>query len=158
PALAGEEPQGRRVLEPFDFRGVSLDSGPLRQQVDEVRVYYLAISDDDLLKGFRTRAGKPAPGKGLGGWYSSDVFHVFGQIVSGLARLHVATGDRACREKVDRLIDEWGKCIESDGYFYASRKPNARHYIYDKMLWGLLDAYLYCGNRQALAHMERITD
>ena len=63
-------PAGKRVIEPFDFRGVRLQPGPLRAQVDEVRAFYLAIPDDDLLKGFRARAGLPAPGKDLGGWYT----------------------------------------------------------------------------------------
>ena len=84
PAQAAPETHGRRVLEPFDYRGVSLGAGSLRRQVDEVRAFYLSIPDDDLLKGFRTRAGRPAPGKELGGWYSSDTFLVFGQIISGL--------------------------------------------------------------------------
>jgi hypothetical protein len=151
-------PAGRRVIEPFDYRGVTLEPGPLQKQVDEVRRFYLAIPDDDLLKGFRARAGLPAPGKDLGGWYSSDTFLVFGQIVSGLARLYASTGDVACRDKANRLLLEWAKCIEPDGYFYASRKPNAPHYIYDKMLWGLLDDYLYCGNQDALKSLSRITD
>ena len=158
PVEKAPTPVGQRIVEPFDYRGVTLDTGPLKKQIDEVRAFYLAIPDDNLLKGFRTRAGKSAPGKDLGGWYSSDTFLVFGQIVSGLARLHAATGDPACRNKANRLIEEWAKCIEPDGYFYASRKPNAPHYIYDKMLWGLLDAHSYCGNREALFHLERITD
>src|SRR5271165_1970826 len=79
-AQAAPESRGQQILKPFDYRGVSLDAGPLRQQVDEVRAFYLSIPDDDLLKGFRTRAGRPAPGKELGGWYSSDTFLVFGQI------------------------------------------------------------------------------
>ena len=133
---AAVEPQGKRLLQPFDFNGVRLAPGPLKTQIDEAKRFYLAISDDDLLKGFRTRAGRPAPGQDLGGWYSSDTFLVFGQIVSGLSRLYAATGDEECREKANHLIDEWAKCIEPDGYFYASRKPNAPHYIYDKMLWG----------------------
>jgi DUF1680 family protein len=159
-ALAGEPPRPavERLVEPFDYRGVTLEAGPLKTQVEEVRRFYLAIPDDDLLKGFRARAGRPAPGKDLGGWYSGDVFLVFGQIVSGLARLHAGTGDTACREKANRLIAEWAKCIEPDGYFYASRKPNAPHYIYDKMLWGLVDSYIYCGNREALVPLSRITD
>jgi DUF1680 family protein len=149
---------GKRVVEPFDYRGVTLGPCPLKVQVDGVRQFYLAIPDDDLLKGFRARAGRPAPGNDLGGWYSSDTFHVFGQILSGLARLHAGTGDPACRDKANRLVAEWAKCIEPDGYFYASRKPNAPHYIYDKMMWGLLDDYLYCGNQDALLHLSRITD
>jgi uncharacterized protein len=151
-------PKAKRLLQPFNYAGVELAPSSLKTEVEGVRQFYLAIPDDDLLKCFRTRAGHPAPGRDLGGWYSSDTFLVFGQIVSGLARLHAATGDRACRDKANRLITEWGKCIEPDGYFYASRKPNAPHYIYDKMLWGLLDAHLYCGNWQAVHHLSRITD
>ena len=61
-----------------ELAGVSLDGGPLKLQVDAARQDYLRIPNDDLLKGFRRRAGRPAPGADLGGWYSSDVFHVFG--------------------------------------------------------------------------------
>ena len=152
------QPQGKRLLQPFNFQGVTLTPGPLKTQIDEAKRFYLAIPNDDLLKGFRTRAGRPAVGQDLGGWYSSDTFLVFGQIVSGLSRLYAGTRDTACQEKADLLINEWAKCIEPDGYFYASRKPNAPHYIYDKMLWGILDDYLYCGNRQALDGLSRITD
>ena len=157
-SAAPPDPGGRRVVEPFDYRGITLGASPLKAQVDEVRQFYLAIPDDGLLKGFRARAGRPAPGNDLGGWYSSDTFLVFGQIVSGLARLYGGTGDPACRDKANRLVAEWAKCIEPDGYFYASRKPFAPHYIYDKMLWGLLDDYVYCGNKEALLHLSRITD
>jgi hypothetical protein len=151
-------PLGQRVLQPFDFQGVSLDGGPLQKQVREALGLYLQIPDDDLLKGFRQRAGVPAPGGNLGGWYGDDTFHVFGQIISGLARLHAATGDPAAREKVNRLVSQWGSCIEPDGYFFYSRQPNAPHYIYDKMLWGLLDAHLYCASPDALPCLSRITD
>jgi uncharacterized protein len=96
----------RLAIEPFGYRGVSLDDGLLRRQVDAAREDYLRISNDDLLKGFRLRARKPAPGADLGGWYSSDVFHVFGQLLSGLARLHAATGDPACRKKAEALIKD----------------------------------------------------
>ena len=147
-----------RKIDVFDYRGVTLDGGRLRLQLDEVRDYYLRIPNDDLLKGFRQRAKLPAPGKDLGGWYSSDTFHVFGQILSGLARLYAATGDAACKEKVDALVSEWGKCIAADGYFYYSAKPNAPHYIYDKIVGGLVDAYLYCGNQEAIGDLRRITD
>ena len=158
-AAEGAAPvKGLRKLDTFDYRGVTLDGGRLRLQLDEVRDYYLRIPNDDLLKGFRQRAKLSAPGKDLGGWYSSDTFHVFGQILSGLARLYAASGDPACKEKVDALVSEFGKCIAADGYFYYSAKPNAPHYIYDKTVSGLIDAYLYCGNREALVHLRRITD
>jgi uncharacterized protein len=105
-------------------------------------------------KGFASARDAPRP---AATWYTSDTFHVFGQIVSGLARLHAASGDPACRGKVKALLTEWSKCVAPDGYFYASPKPNAPHYIYDKMVGGLVDAYLYCDDRDALTSLGRIT-
>ena len=151
------KPLGAKVIDPFDYRGVSLNDGPLLRQVLEVRDDYLRVPNDDYLKGFRQRAGKPAPGADLGGWYTPGTFHVFGQVVSGLARMHAATGDEACREKLNALIHEWSLCIEPDGYFYSTRPPSPPHYIYEKMVGGLLDAYLYGGNAEALGLLERIT-
>lgn len=155
---ASAEPKVKAAIEPFDYRGVTLDDGSMRRQFDETRDYYLRIPNDDLLKGFRERAGRPAPGEKLLGWYGNDTFHIFGQIISGLSRMYAATGDPACREKVRALIDGWSKCIAEDGYFMYSRKPNAPHYEYEKTVCGLVDAYLYCGNRDAVRHLRRITD
>jgi hypothetical protein len=154
---ASPESSVRLAIEPFGYRGVSLDDGPLKRQVDAAREDYLRIPNDDLLKGFRRRAGKSAPGADLGGWYSSDIFHVFGQILSGLARLHAATGDPACREKAEALLAGWADCIEPDGYFYYSRKPNAPHYIYDKMVGGLADMVLFCDSKLAAESLAKIT-
>lgn len=150
-------PRDARVLQPFDYHGVTLDDGELKRQFDEVRSYYLRIPNDDLLKGFRLRAGLSAPGVDLGGWYTADTGHIFGQLISGLSRMYVASGDVRCREKVNGLLAEWAKCIEPDGYFYYSRKPNF-HYTYDKMVGGLVDAYQYCGNKESLSWLSRIAD
>lgn len=151
-------PLPRQQLQTFNFTGVTLDDSRLRHQFHQVTDYYLNIPSDDLLKGFRQRAGKAAPGKELGGWYSADGFSVFGQIISGLSRLYAAGGDQRCLEKANELISEWASCIEPDGYFFYSRKTNAPHYVYDKMVGGLLDAYLYCGNKEALKYLSRISD
>lgn len=148
----------RLLIEPLDYRGVTLLDGPMKRQVDEVRDWYLRIPNDDLLKGFRSRAGFPAPGVDLGGWYSSDTFHVFGQIVSGLARMHAGTGDAACRDKVNALVHEWGRCIGPDGFFYFSKEPKPFHYNYDKIVCGLVDAARYCGNSEAVSLLARITE
>jgi DUF1680 family protein len=149
---------GSRQIRTFDYKGVTLDAGPLRRQFDEIRDYYLHIPNDDLLKGFRARSGLLAPGADLGGWYTRDFFHIFGQILSGLSRMYAATGDPACKEKLDALIDGWSQTIGADGYFFYTNKPNAPHYTYEKMAGGLVDAYLYGKNREALKYLSRITD
>ena len=145
-------------LENFDYRGVTLDGGRVREHLDETCDEYLRIPNDDLLIGYRKRAGLPAPGRELGGWYTDDVYNPFGQYISGLSRLYAVTGNAACREKANTLVAEWAKCIAPDGYFLCTAKGGVRHYNYDKMMWGLLDNYLYCGNKESLAHLSRITD
>jgi len=147
----------RRILLPLDYHGVRITGGVLRRQLDQTVEDYLRIPNDDLLLGFRKRAGLPAPGHDLGGWYSDDVFHVFGQILSGLARMHAATGDPACKAKADALFEGWEKCLGTDGYFYYSMRPNAPHYIYDKMVGGLVDLATYGGNKEALVALAKIT-
>lgn len=150
-------PPERRVLLPFDYVGVRVTDGMLRRQLDEASEEYLRIPNDDLLLGFRRRAGLPAPGNELGGWYTADVFHIFGQLLSGLSRMYAATGDPACKEKADALLDGWSKCIAKDGYFYYSNHPNAPHYTYEKMVGGLVDMAIYAGRRDALNQLARIT-
>ena len=47
-------------------------AGRERQQVEAAREFYLGVSDDDILHGFRSAAGLAAPGKPLGGWCRDD--------------------------------------------------------------------------------------
>ena len=159
------DPQG--VIQPFNYRSVRLAPSRLRDQYQQTRDYYLAIPNDDLLKGFRERAGLPAPGQDMGGWYSGndrgqtfsqgDFFHMFGQWLSAFSRMGRATGDEAMREKAESLMTEWAATIQPDGYFFFSRHPNAPHYIYDKMCGGLVDMAEYLGSREALSYLEIIT-
>ncbi|HZO99642.1 MAG TPA: hypothetical protein VFD30_05060, partial [Terriglobia bacterium] len=60
----------KTYLEPFNYKGVRLLDGMLKKQYWATRDYYYAIPDDDILRGFRMRAGLRAPGNDLGGWYS----------------------------------------------------------------------------------------
>ncbi len=152
------QPLGLDLISPLDYRDVHLDDGALLDQVLEVKSAYLQVSDDDYLRGFRRRAGLPAPGHELGGWYAADRFIPFGQVLSGLARMYAGTRDEACRRRLSALVTGWGQCIEPDGYFFYSRNPNARHYGYEKMVCGLVDAHVYAANPDALGFLSRITD
>ena len=90
---------GPARVEPFNYQGVRLRESRWRQQVETAREYYLSLSDDDILLGFRQAAGLPARGKTLGGWCRENSSTVFGQWLSGMARLQCATGDSAVRAK-----------------------------------------------------------
>ena len=42
----------------------------MREQFDRNHAFFLALSEDSLLKPFRQKAGLPAPGEDMGGWYT----------------------------------------------------------------------------------------
>ena len=159
----------KNVIDAFDYDGVRLGDGMLKTQYLTGRNYYLNIPNDDILIGFRRRAGLPAPGKDLGGWISGepkviswwsggDVSGTFGQWLSAMARMSKATGDEAIRNKAIYLMLEWAKTIAPDGFFNYSRAAWAPHYTYDKTICGLLDMYLYCDRKDALTYLSKITD
>jgi DUF1680 family protein len=141
-----------RRLETFDYQSVSLLPSRWTQQIETARAWYMAIADEDILHGFRAAAGLPAPGKPLGGWCKQDSATVFGQWLSGMARLSRATGDTALRDKASFLLAEWAKTLKPNG------DSGMGHYTYDKLVCGLVDMHLYAGASQAIPLLERVTD
>lgn len=150
--------QSRVKLESFNYSGVRLLDGMLKTQFEQTRDTYYNIPDESLLVGFRRRAGLPAPGKSLDGWYGIDRFNAFGQYLGGMARMAKASDDKQLRDKAIFLMNEWGKTIDPNGYFFYSKKPNAYHYFYEKMMGGLNDLYEFSGEKDALVYADRITD
>jgi hypothetical protein len=158
-------PQGissREKLRLFRYRDVRLTGGPLKAQFDRIHAYYRAVDEDGLLKELRIRAGLPAPGDYLGGWYDREGFapgHCFGQLISALARFAEATGDDATRAKTQRLVEGFAATIAPDGYCYPSLKASTNFpaYNYDKYVVGLLDAYEFAGVSSALPALSRAT-
>ena len=62
-------------LVPLLRRCVKLNGGPLKDQyADRTHAHFLSLDNDRLLKVYRQRAGGPAPGEDMGGWYASDGF------------------------------------------------------------------------------------
>lgn len=155
---AAAVPEQNYPLQPFEYGEVKLEPGEWLDRVNAEKEFYLSLSNDDLLKGFRERAGLPAPGAGLTGWYGKDIFHVFGQLLAGYSRMYASTGDVRCLEKANALLEGWAETIDDDGYFYYSTHPNAKHYVFEKMSGGLVDCYLYCNNPKALECLSKITD
>jgi uncharacterized protein len=151
-------------LNQFGYGDVLLLEGPVREQFDRNHAFYVALDEDSLLKPFRQRAGLPAPGEDMGGWYSwaplSDLgkpgnngfapCHSFGQYLSGLARDHAATGDKATQEKVHRLVDGFAPAITP--HFWDENRFPA--YTYDKISVGMIDAHEFAGDPQAFKAMD----
>jgi hypothetical protein len=145
----------------FDYGSVQLTAGPLKKQYDRVHAFYLAIDNNRLLKVYRERAGLPAPGAEMGGWYDGDGFvpgHSLGQYISGLARIGKTTGDSACTAKIGTLVEGFAATLGAKDQIYAG--PNAEKvwpcYVLDKHLAGLMDAYNLGGVRQARELVPRV--
>jgi hypothetical protein len=147
-------------LSVFAYSDVKLTGGPLQAQRERIHASYLGLDEDRLLKVYRQRAGLPAPGEDMGGWYDAEGFgpgQVLGQIISGLARLYSSTGDATTHAKVQRLVTGFAATIDSDDYWYPSLKSSTAcaAYTLDKILVGMLDAHNLAGAPSALDAARR---
>jgi hypothetical protein len=149
--VASPATSARTFLEPFDFNGVKLGGSRWQEQHQSARDAYFAVSNDDILQGWRAAAGLPAPGKPLGGWCQRNSATVFGQWLSGMARMYKATDDGAMRDKAAYLLTEWAKTLKPDG------DCGMQHYPYEKMVCGLVDMHKYGGHADAIPLLEKIT-
>lgn len=159
--VAAENAAMPGLLEEFDYGQVQLTGGLLKQQYDRVHAAYLALDNDRLLKVYRKRAGLPAPGAEMGGWYDAEGFvpgHSLGQYISGLARIGRTTGDAACQAKAAELVEGFAATMGSQNRIFAG--PNAEKlwpcYILDKHLAGLMDAHRLCGVELAGTLLPRV--
>jgi uncharacterized protein len=154
-------------LTPVGYEQVRLLDGPLREQFDRNHAFFLALSEDSLLKPFRQKAGLPAPGDDMGGWYTfyADFSpkgpfhgyipgHSFGQYVSGLARAYAQTGSKPTQQKVHRLVDGFSKTITPK--FYIDYHLPA--YTFDKTCCGLIDAHAFAQDPVAMHALGPATD
>jgi uncharacterized protein len=167
-SAAEDTPAVIAPLSQFGYGDVELLDGPMREQFHANHVFYGALDEDSLLKPFRQRAGIPAPGEDMGGWYSwaplSDIDarpnngfapgHTFGQYLSGLSRDYAVTGDRATQEKVQRLVRALAPAISS--HFWDDYRFPA--YTYDKISIGLIDAHEFAADPQALKVLNAALD
>ena len=156
------------ALSIFQYSQVQLLAGPFRRQFDQNHDVFLHLDEDALLKPFRQRAGLPAPGPDMGGWYDNATDfnpqgnfhgfiagHSFGQYVSGLARAYAITGSKRTQEKVHRLVQAYAETVEPSGKFYIDYRLPA--YTFDKTCCGLIDAHQFANNPHALDVLWRST-
>jgi len=64
------------ALSLFEYSQIQLLEGLFRTQLEHNHKLFLGLDEDALLKPFRQRAGLPAPGPDMGGWYdNASDFH-----------------------------------------------------------------------------------
>lgn len=154
-------------LQEFDYGAVQLAPGLAQTQFQQTQSVLLSLNDDNLLKPWRTRAGLPAPGAEMGGWYDavpqiklnpdSHGFapgSCFGQWISALSRRYAVDRDPQTHAKLERLLALYEPAISEK--FYANFRFPA--YTYDKMVIGLIDAQRFAGIASAHRLLDKTTD
>ncbi|MGD0651457.1 MAG: beta-L-arabinofuranosidase domain-containing protein [Verrucomicrobiia bacterium] len=165
--------------EPFALNQVRLLDGPFKDAMERDHKYLLALDADRLLHNFRVTAGLPSTAKPLGGWEEPDGElrgHSVGHYLSTCALMYASTGDERLKARAGTIVAELAKCQEAlpqQGYnkgflsaypesFFdrvdAAQKVWAPYYTLHKIMAGLLDVHVYCGNRQALEVLEKMAD
>src|SRR5206468_3665559 len=76
---------------------------------------------------------------------------IFGQLMSGMARLGRATSDAQLIDKAIRLFEGWRATLAPDG------NARMRLYDWDKLVCGLVDLDRYAGVTDALPALELTT-
>jgi DUF1680 family protein len=152
-AVPTSKPAPQILLHPFDYQGVRLLDSRWKRQAEMARDYYFGLTNDDILHGFRTEAGLPAPGADpVRGWgIRPTAGAILGQWLSGMARLSRATSDRALHDKAVALLAGWDRTLPGSG-------GQMSHYQFDKMVGGLVDMHVYGEDDSALPVLARLTD
>lgn len=142
--------------------------------------YLAQLQIDKLLYPYRATAKLPQASGVTGGYAGWDTGfiagHMTGHYLSAASRMAVATGDTAFTTKVNTLVAELAKCqtaLGKDGYLAAfpvtaldwlegkGTQVNGivvPYYTIQKIMSGLLDAYHYLGNQQALEVATKMGD
>jgi DUF1680 family protein len=154
-------------VRPFPMTQVRLGNGPCKIAMEADRQYLHSLPPDRLLHTFRINAGFPSTAQPLGGWEAPDCelrgHYAGGHYLSACALMYASTGDEDLKKNTTTVVAELGKCQDALKSGYLSAFPIeffdrlrerervwAPFYTIHKIMAGLLDMYLYCGNEQAL--------
>ncbi len=141
------------VLRSLGYTGrVRITGGPLAERMSDALETYLGLAPDDVLHGFRERAGLPAPGRAMTGWSSRTTESTFGQWVSGLARLGVTAGAPEAIERAVELVRGWWETVPPGGDHGLSG------YGIEKVVCGLVDLAEYGGHPEMLELVAPIAE
>ncbi len=166
-------------VQPFPLTSVHLLDGPFRDAMLLDERYLFSLDPDRFLHTFRINAGLPTSARPYGGWEKPDCElrgHSLGHYLSACSLMYASTGNVVLKQRVDYIVAELAKCQEalpSQGYNkgYLSAFPEsfidrveqgkkvwAPWYTLHKIMAGLLDAYQYCDNKQALDVLVKNAD
>lgn len=152
----------------FHLSEVKLLDGPFKHATDLNKDVLLQYDTDRLLAPFLKEAGLEPKGEAFSNWAGLDG-HVGGHYLSALAIHYAATGDEACKQRMEYFISELKRCQQAHGDGYIGGIPDGERlwseiksgnpgivweywvpwYNLHKTYAGLRDAWFYGGNNEA---------
>ncbi|HEV2469116.1 MAG TPA: beta-L-arabinofuranosidase domain-containing protein [Candidatus Sulfotelmatobacter sp.] len=152
---------------------VRLGDGPFKQAMEADRRYLLSLPPERLLHTFRITAGLPTSAQPLGGWEAPDCelrgHYAGGHYLSAAALMYSSCGDEDLKKNAAIVVAELGKCQAAMKSGYLSAFPVdffdrlrereqvwAPFYTIHKIMAGLLEMYVHCGNEQALDIVQKM--
>ena len=159
-------------------KSVFLYDGDLRRREEDNRAYLMKLKNEHLLFNYNLEAGRYG-GRGIqtdvmGGWEASTCQirgHFLGHWISAAAIHYDETKDEELKAKAAAVIAELAICQQENGgewvapipekYLYWIGKGKniwAPQYNIHKLFMGLVDAYRYLQNEQALTIADKMAD
>ncbi len=167
--------------QPFLPNDVKLLDGPFKHAMEMDAAYMLSLEPDRLLSWFRKDAGLTPKAPVYGGWESLGLAgHTLGHYLSACSRMYLDAGDKEFLKRVNYIVNQLDSCQMANGNGYVAAIPDGTNifgrvarseidsthgmdgwapwYTIHKLMAGLRDSYLYCGNEEAKKVMVRLAD
>lgn len=155
-----------------------LREGEAQRRRDRNLSYMMRLKTENILFSHYFEAGLKSysykPENIHWGWDSptSEIRGTFaGHWLSAAAMIYAETKDAALKQRADYMVDEIGRCQEENGgqwafpipekyLYWLKRGKNiwAPQYVCQKNMTGLLDMYLYAGNKKALEIVKKCAE
>lgn len=172
------------MLKPLSKSDVKVTGGVFRDRMNVDKRYLLELDSQCLLQNFYIEAGIIMPGLQMvpdpakanlhWGWETPVCQlrgHFLGHWLSAAAAFVATDGDNDLKVKLDFIVSELARCQELNGgewvgsipekYMNRLARPEyiwSPQYTMHKTVMGLVDAYRYAGNKQALEIVDKLAD
>jgi DUF1680 family protein len=171
---------------PFPLGDVLLLDSPFKDAMERNADYLLSIDADRLLHNTLLYAGLKPKGEPYGGWEHMGIAgHTLGHYLTALSQQFAATGDKRFKKRVEYIVGEMARCQERYGDGYIGALPPLElqtirafrkgvvepvlpctfkggawvpWYTEHKVLNGLKDAWILCGDEEARRVTLRLAD
>ena len=162
---------------------VTLLDGPFRKSMELDSAYLMTLNPNRLLARFYINAGFPPRDSVYGGWESTGLSgHTMGHYLSAISMMYASTHQEEFKKRAAYIVYELAICQEKRNTGYVGAIPQEDElwqkvrngqikssgfdlngawspwYTVHKLMAGLMDAYLYLDNQQALDVAIKMAD